>query len=102
MRYIRLKLFRICRFLVQCILFFLEGFIYVCEQIAHWILTLFKKPEYVRVGGCKNTGQCCRAIGIEFPKFWHRHPKLINLAKKVASLALQFSLLGCAKKYAGL
>lgn len=86
--------FHTIRFCVQFILSLIEGFIGVCDWIAMKIITVFKKPEYVRKGACQMTGQCCRAIGMEFPKSWHKFPKLLNLVKRWHYLRYNFTYLG--------
>lgn len=94
MRLLKRISFRGARFFVQVALFILEGFVGVCDWLAGRVITVFKKPEYVRRGACQKTGQCCRAIGMELPRSWYRHAWVISLVKKWHYLRYNFTCLG--------
>ena len=85
---------KITRFFVQAVFFTLEWIIEKSENLAHWILRLFHKSEYVRGGQCEMTGNCCRAIGIEFPKSWHSKPRLLKWFQKWHGFRYNFRYLG--------
>src|SRR3990167_11461030 len=67
------------RFFVQVPLYVFEAMFTLVEVVQHAFLRFVFKPEFIRRGGCERTGQCCRAIGIEAPASWFRHPRLIRL-----------------------
>lgn len=64
-------------FILRMGFFCLEYPIWLLDRFAFRILSLLKKPEFVREGGCQRTGQCCRAIGMGVPRSWLKFPKLI-------------------------
>jgi len=74
--------------------YILEGVFGFFETLSYKIITLFKKTEFVRQGQCQMTGQCCNAIGMEFPKSWQRYPRIINVIKKWHYLRYNFKFHG--------
>ena len=87
-------LFYFCRFLAQIICNGLEILVKICEWPATRLIRLIKKTEYVRKGSCQMTGQCCRAIGMQFPAAWHKRTRMLNLIKKWHYLRYNFTYIG--------
>lgn len=79
------------RLLVQVPLYLLERLLDAVEIVQNAILRLLFKTEFVRRGGCAQTGQCCRAIGIEVPRRWLRYPRLIRAIQAWHFLRYNFS-----------
>lgn len=83
-----------CRTLIQILFYIWERCSDLVDLINHKLSGLLVEPEYIRTGQCKMTGQCCRAIGIEFPASWATHPRLISALARWHSLRYNFELVG--------
>lgn len=86
--------FKTLRAVVQFVIYFWEMFLVITDKAAFLILSLFFKPEYKKVGSCQKTGECCRAIGLEFPAFLARSPKVLHFFQKWHFLRYNFKPLG--------
>lgn len=82
------------RFALRWSLLILEGFLCLFDELAFWVITRFKKTEYVREGQCQMTGQCCRAVGIGVPASWFRFPVLIRFLNRWYDLRYNFAPIG--------
>ncbi len=78
------------RLIAQTTLYLAERIVEVPEVLAHWMIASFKKSEYVRCGACIKCGQCCQAIGMQFPRGWLKRPWLVQLIKKWHFLRYNF------------
>ena len=84
----------VARFGVQCILIPWELFLTVTDRISHFVLRRFFKPEFRRAGACQQTGACCQAIGMEFPRFMEKRPKRLKFFIRWHFLRYNFQFLG--------
>lgn len=66
------------RFILWIYAFFFGGVIYLSDRLAMVLLRTARKSEYVRRGGCQNTGMCCRSLAIEIPRSWARRSWLVR------------------------
>lgn len=69
-----------------------------CSDIVDWLDNRFSglmmQREYIRVGQCAMTGQCCKAIGIEFPNSWLSHPRRLQWLSRWHALRFNFEKVG--------
>lgn len=72
------RLVKPIRLLLKIFFFFLEAILGFFEKVQGLVVKLFFKSEYVRKGACGNSGQCCQAIGIEFPRSWKKYPRFLK------------------------
>lgn len=82
------------RILVQAVCYIVEGFAALCDRVALSFLRYFFKTEYERKGQCQMTGQCCKMVGLSFPKSWLNYPRLTNTVKSWHAYRYNFSYLG--------
>lgn len=82
------------RLLVQIPVFLLERIVAFFDAISLWIVKLACKTEYVRKGQCQKTGVCCRTIGIEYPGWLRKKPKIQSLILAWYNLRYNFEFLG--------
>lgn len=52
---------------------------YYMEKAAGWVINYHKKTEYIRVGACAKCGKCCQLLAIQYPAFFNRLPRLLNV-----------------------
>ncbi len=69
---------RVVRTGIQCVFYPYERCTDLVAGIDRRVTGWFAKTEYIRTGQCKMTGQCCKAIGIEFPAAWQKYPWLVR------------------------
>ena len=62
------------QFIVRAISWSIGWTFEIIQLIESAILYPFKRTEYVRIGGCKNSGTCCKALGIVIPKWLLKIP----------------------------
>lgn len=79
------------RFVVQFTMFIVEALMWAPERLAAFIISSFKKSEYVRRGRCRQTGQCCRAIGMVLPRWIIRCPRLVRMIRAWHYLRYNFT-----------
>ncbi|OED39064.1 hypothetical protein AB833_16090 [Chromatiales bacterium (ex Bugula neritina AB1)] len=82
------------RTIIQCTLYLYEKCTDLVTAIDRRFTGLFAKTEYVRTGKCEMTGQCCKAIGIEFPASWQKHPTLVKWLIRWHKLRYNFEQIG--------
>ncbi len=82
------------RFIVQVIFFIAEWLTTIADRIALVLISLFYKSQYIRVGKCQRTGQCCLKIGMHLPKSWAKKQWIVNLVSKWHHLHYNFEKLG--------
>ena len=82
------------RFCAQCFFRALEWFFDINDSLTRFIMFRFRKPEFIRQGSCANTGQCCRNLGILYPKFWDHIPGLVSFLKWWHGMRYNFLYLG--------
>jgi len=54
-------------------------FVHYMERLADWFVGYHKKTEYIRKGSCIKCGKCCRLVGISYPRFLNRFPRIVRL-----------------------
>jgi Fe-S-cluster containining protein len=67
------------RFAVWVLGFVFASCIYLGDWAAYRVLFIHRRSQYVRMGGCARTGQCCRNLALEIPKSWAKHPWVVRL-----------------------
>lgn len=82
------------RFIVQVVFYLLEWVLEIVDDLATSILVLIWPTEYIRISGCAQTGQCCQAIGMGFPRWWRKMPWLLNITKAWHGLRYNFKAYG--------
>lgn len=69
-----------------------------CSDLVDWVNDRFSgmamQREFIRVGQCRTTGQCCRAIGLEFPQSWVGKKRLIHWLTRWHALRYNFEQVG--------
>ena len=59
--------------------FFVGGWIFeLTQRVEDKFICLFKRPEYIRKGGCQMSGMCCSNLGLLLPKAWSRRAWIIR------------------------
>lgn len=94
MNFLKRVLFCSVRCFVQSLFYFFEKILDFSDWLSQSLFHLFQKTEYVRQGKCLHTGQCCRAVGMEFPAFLHRYPLVLRTIQRWHALRYHFSYLG--------
>lgn len=79
---------------IQVFFWVLEWIFELSEDLSYSFIYLFRKPEYVRQGGCAGTGQCCQAIGLKLPRFLLKSKTVITLFRKWHYLRYNFRCIG--------
>lgn len=69
------------------------------EGAANWFISYNKKTEYIRKGKCKKCGKCCQVLGIQYPNFFNRFPRLLKLTTKWHEYRYCFSYLNREGNY---
>jgi Fe-S-cluster containining protein len=67
------------RFAVWVLAFTFGFCIFLGDWLAYCILFIHRRSQYVRMGGCARTGQCCRNLALEIPKSWAKRPWVVSL-----------------------
>ena len=67
------------RFLAWTLAYVFGGCIYLGDRLAHKVLLLGKRTEFVRRGACARTGQCCRNLALQVPTSWAKRPWAVRL-----------------------
>lgn len=79
------------RFISQILMLTVEAIMFLPEKVASFLIHSFKKSEYVRLGKCRQTGQCCRAIGMILPRWMIRCPLLVRIVQAWHRLRYHFT-----------
>lgn len=66
-------------FCIWSFIFSIQMIIYYADQLAFKILGYGNKTKHIRRGSCKNSGVCCKMIGIGLPKSWIKRKWIVNL-----------------------
>lgn len=82
------------RFLAWVLAFVLGSCIYLGDWLAYRFLLIHRHSEYVRMGGCARTGQCCRNLALEIPRSWARQPWVVKLFTAWYRAVFNFHFLG--------
>jgi Fe-S-cluster containining protein len=67
------------RFFVWILAFVFGRCIYWGDWLAYRLLYSHRRSQFVRMGGCARTGQCCRNLALEIPKSWAKRPWILRL-----------------------
>jgi Fe-S-cluster containining protein len=67
------------RFFVWVLGFLFGSCIYLGDWAAYRLLSISRRSQYVRMGGCARTGQCCRNLALEIPGSWAKRAWIVKL-----------------------
>lgn len=87
-------LFKMFRFAAQSLFYVLEWILEIVDDLATSLMVIIWPTEYIRISGCQGTGQCCQAIGLGFPKWWERFPRILDWIKRWHYLRYNFVCYG--------
>jgi Fe-S-cluster containining protein len=79
------------RFFIQAVMLIIEAIMWPPERLAAFLIASFKKSEYVRRGKCRQTGQCCLAIGMVLPRWIIRRVVLVRIIQAWHRLRYNFT-----------
>lgn len=68
--------------------------IYWGDHLAWYLLGKQRHARFIRQGQCRNTGVCCRAIGIDYPRSWIKQSWFLGLLRRYYSWVYNFRFLG--------
>ena len=72
---------------------------YWMEVAADWVIGTRGRTEYVRLGGCKRCGRCCRCLALVMPQGISRRGWLVRLVGFWHTLAMNFNFVSEEKAW---